>query len=134
MKILVTGGTGLLGGALLDLLLVEGYEARCLVRENSPNASLLDPERVEMVRGDAGDAAAVSRALSGTQAMVHVAGIEYAPQVLEAARRVGIGRLLMVSSTSAHSAYEFRSGPKRRMEELVRGSGLEYTIVRPAMI
>ena len=79
MKILVTGGTGLLGGALLDLLLVEGYEVRCLVRENSPNASLLDPERVEMVRGDAGDAAAVSRALSGTQAMVHVAGIEYAP-------------------------------------------------------
>jgi uncharacterized protein YbjT (DUF2867 family) len=138
MRLLLTGGTGLLGGALLELLLAGGHEVRCLVRERSPNASRLragrGPGRVEIVRGDAGDARALSRALSGMDALVHVAGIEHAPRVLEAARRSGVGRLVAVGSTSAHSVYEFRSGPKLAMEKLVRESGLAYTIVRPSMI
>jgi nucleoside-diphosphate-sugar epimerase len=45
-----------------------------------------------------------------------------------------VGRLVVVSSTSAHSAYASRSGPKLRMEGLVRASELDYTIVRPSMI
>ena len=134
MKILVTGSTGLLGGALLEALLARGHEVRCLVREGSSRASRLDPVQVELVRGDAGDSPALSRALSGLDALLHVAGIEYAPQVVEAARRTGVGRIVVVGSTSAHSTYEFRSSPKLRMEGLVRESGLEYTIVRPTMI
>lgn len=123
-----------MGGALLERLLAGGHEVRCLVRRDSPNAHRLDPKRAEVSPGDAGEVGDLSRALSGIDTIAHVAGIEYAPQVLEAACRVGVGRLVMVSSTSAHSAYEFRSGPKRRMEEMVRESGLAYTIVRPAMI
>ncbi len=134
MKILITGSTGLLGGALLDVLLAAGHEVRCLVREGSPGASRLAPLPLELVRGDAGDARALSTALSGMDALMHVAGIEYAPPVVEAARRAQVGRLVVVGSTSAHSAYPFRSGPKLRMEEVVRESGLEYTIVRPTMI
>jgi uncharacterized protein YbjT (DUF2867 family) len=134
MRTLVTGGTGLLGGALLEVLLAEGHEVRCLVRADSLRASRLDPLPLELVRGDAGDAQALSRALAGMDALLHVAGIEYAPQVAEAARRAEVERLVAVSSTSAHSAYPFRSGPKLRMEELVRESGLDYTIVRPSMI
>ena len=134
MKVLLTGATGLLGGALLGLLLAEDHEVRCLVREGSPRASRLDQRRIELARGDARDAGALSRALSGTEALLHVAGIEYSSAVLEAARRAGSSRLVVVGSTSAHSAYSFRSNPKLRMEELVRGSGLAYTIVRPSMI
>jgi uncharacterized protein YbjT (DUF2867 family) len=134
VKVLLTGATGLLGGALLELLLAEGHEVRCLVREGSPRASRLDPCRTELARGDAGDARALSRALSGMDALLHVAGIEYAPAVLEAARGMEALRLVAVSSTSAHSAYASRSGPKLRMEELVRASELDYTIVRPSMI
>jgi uncharacterized protein YbjT (DUF2867 family) len=89
---------------------------------------------LEVARGDAGRADDVVAALPGMDAVVHVAGIEYAPQVVDAARRAGVERVLVVGSTSAHSAYEFRSGPKRRMEEVVRGSGLAWTIVRPTMI
>jgi uncharacterized protein YbjT (DUF2867 family) len=134
MKILITGSTGLLGSALLEALLARGHEVRSLVREGSSRASRLDPLRVELVRGDAGETPALSRALTGMDALVHVAGIEYAPQVVEGARRSGVGRIVVVGSTSAHSAYEFRSSPKLRMEKLVRESGLEYTIVRPTMI
>jgi uncharacterized protein YbjT (DUF2867 family) len=134
VKVLLTGATGLLGGALLDLLLANGHEVRCLVREGSSRASLLDPRRTELFRGDAGDAAALARALPGVDALVHVAGIEYSPAVLEAARGRRDLRLVVVGSTSAHSAYPFRAGPKLRMEDLVRASGLAYTIARPSMI
>jgi uncharacterized protein YbjT (DUF2867 family) len=65
---------------------------------------------------------------------VHVAGIEHAPAVVEAAQSADVSRLVVVGSTSAHSSYEFRSGPKKRMEGVVKGSGLDWTIVRPAMI
>ena len=134
MKVLLTGATGLLGGALLDLLLLEGHGVRCLVRHGSRNASRLDRSQVEVFRGDANAAGDLGRALAGADALVHVAGIEHAPAVVGAARSAGVSRRVMVGSTSAHSAYEFRSGPKKRMEEVVRGSGLDWTIVRPAMI
>ena len=134
MKVLLTGATGLLGGALLDLLLSEGHEARSLVRHESRNVSRLDASRVDVFWGDANDAGDLGRALTGMDALAHVAGIEYAPAVVEAARAAGVARLVVVGSTSAHSAFEFRSGPKKRMEGIVRDSGLDWPIVRPAMI
>jgi uncharacterized protein YbjT (DUF2867 family) len=134
MRILLTGATGLLGGALLELLLARGHETRCLVRVDSPNASRLDGQRVEILYGDAAREEDLYRALGDAEALLHVAGIEYAPPVVRAAGRAGVDRVLIVGSTSAHSAYAFRSGPKLRMEELVRGSGLAWTILRPSMI
>ena len=134
MKTLLTGATGLLGGALLDLMLARGHAVQCFVRRDSPNLSRLGPRRVEVFYGDAGDEDALFAALRGTEALVHVAGIQYAPQVISAARRAGVGRLLVVGSTSVHSAYEFRSGMRKEMEARVRGSGLDWTIVRPSMI
>jgi uncharacterized protein YbjT (DUF2867 family) len=134
MRVLLTGATGLLGGELLKLLLAEGHEARCLLRAGSPNASRLDAERAEIFGGDAADEEDLLRALQGTDALLHVAGIEYAQPVVEAARRVGVGRVVVVGSTSVHSSYEFRAGPKLRMERVVRRSGLDWTIVRPSMI
>ena len=134
MRILLTGATGLLGGAILELLLARGHETRCLVRADSPNASRLDGHRVEILHGDAAREEDLYRALGDADALLHVAGIEYAPPVIRAAGRAGVDRVLIVGSTSAHSAYAFRSGPKLRMEELVRGSGLAWTILRPSMI
>ncbi len=124
----------MLGGELLRLLLAEGHETRCLIRADSPNASRLAGERAEILRGDAAREEDLYRALRDTDVLLHVAGIEYAPPVVRAASRAGVERILIVGSTSAHSAYAFRSGPKVRMEELVRGSGLAWTILRPSMI
>ena len=134
MRVLLTGATGLLGGELLKLLLAEGHEARCLLRAGSSNASRLDAERAEIFRGDAANEEDLLRALQGTDALLHVAGIEYAQPVVEATRRAGVGRVVVVGSTSVHSSYEFRAGPKLRMERVVRRSGLDWTIVRPSMI
>ncbi|MDN5698383.1 MAG: NAD(P)H-binding protein, partial [Rubrobacter sp.] len=112
MRVLLTGATGLLGGALAGTLLSLGHEVRCLVREGSLNAHRLDYAQVDVVRGDAADEEAVARAASDADAVIHAAGIEYAQQVVAALRRAGVDRLVAVSSTSAHSRYEARSGPK----------------------
>jgi nucleoside-diphosphate-sugar epimerase len=134
MRILLTGATGLLGGALLELLLARGHETRCLVRADSPNTSRLEGERVKIFHGDAARVEDLYRALRGADALLHVAGIQYSPPVVRAAGRAGVKRVLIVGSTSAHSAYAYRSGPQLRMEELVRESGLAWTILRPSMI
>jgi uncharacterized protein YbjT (DUF2867 family) len=134
MRILLTGATGLLGGELLELLLARGHKTHCLLRPDSPHASRLAGKRVKILRGDAAREEDLYKALGDTDALLHVAGIEYSPPVVRAAQRAGVGRILIVGSTSAHSAYAFRSYPKLRMEELVRASGLAWTIVRPSMI
>ena len=132
MKILVSGGTGLLGQGLLRVLRENGeYEVRCLVRRTSPVERL---EGLELAYGDAEDVDSVARALRGTDVFVHIAGIEYTPQVLEAMRRAEVERLVIVSSTSAHSRFEFRSAPRLVNEALLVGSGLRWTVVRPSMI
>ncbi len=132
MKVLVSGGTGLLGQGLLRLLRETGeLEVRCLVRRTSPVGRL---EGLELAYGDIRDAGSIQRALRGVDAFMHVAGIQYVPQVLEAMRRAGVGRLVAVSSTSAHSRFSFRSAPRLTNEALVAGSGFSWTVVRPSMI
>ncbi|CAN5300986.1 NAD-dependent epimerase/dehydratase family protein [soil metagenome] len=133
VKVLLTGATSLPGLTLLERLL-ENHEVRCLVRPDSPNLSRLERSRTEIVHGDAGDEASLVRALTGMDAVAHVAGLAFAPQVVAAMRRAGVERLLMVGSTSVHSAFEHRSGRRKEMEKLVRESGLAWTIARPTMI
>jgi uncharacterized protein YbjT (DUF2867 family) len=133
MRILVSGGTGLVGGELVRMVLEDGHEVRCLVREESPNVGRL-PEGVEVSRGDASETGSIKEALVGTDAFIHIAGIEYAPQVASAMGRSGVGRLLVVSSTSTYSAHAFRSGPILAGEKVIKESGLEWTILRPTMI
>jgi uncharacterized protein YbjT (DUF2867 family) len=134
VKVLISGATGLLGGGLLRLFLENpffGHGVRCFVRSTSRVGRLGE---VELAYGELGDAGSIVKALRGMDAFVHVAGIEYTPWVLEAMNRAGVERLVIVSSTSVHSRFEFRSAPKLEMEARVQRSGLKWTVVRPSMI
>ncbi|MDQ3966734.1 MAG: NAD(P)H-binding protein, partial [Actinomycetota bacterium] len=132
MKVLVSGGTGLLGQGFLRVLQEAGeHEARCLVRPTSHTERL---KGFELRYGDAEDADSMEKALRGTDAFVHIAGIEYTPQVLEAMHWAGVERLVVVSSTSAYSRFEFQSAPRLTNEALLPESGLRWTVVRPSMI
>ena len=132
MKVLVSGGTGLLGQGFLRVLQEAGeHEARCLVRPTSRTERL---KGFELRYGDAEDAGSMEKALRGTDAFVHIAGIEYTPQVLEAMHWAGVERLVVVSSTSAYSRFEFQSAPRLINEALLPESGLRWTVVRPSMI
>ena len=64
--VLVTGATGLLGGALVNRLLDVGAEVVCLIRDWVPQSELVSSrqvERVRTVRGDVRDQAILERAL-----------------------------------------------------------------------
>ncbi len=114
MRVLVTGATGLVGGAVVRELLARGHAVRALVRPTSDLANLAGLP-VEAVQGDVLDRPSVERALLGQEAVIHAAGVPtldaekgrlYALNagavevVLGAALSAGLARAVLVSSTA----------------------------------
>ena len=75
MRILVTGGTGRIGGNLSVELLGRGHEVRCLVYPGDASRAdkLAGYDGVEVVEGDLRDFADVQRAVAGVDAIYHLA-------------------------------------------------------------
>jgi dihydroflavonol-4-reductase len=112
MKLLVTGATGFLGGALVPLLVEAGHEVRVLARGGAPDAEALG---CELVSGDVRDAATVRRAVQDRDGVYHLAGlVSRDPRdahkmyelhvtgtrvLLAEAERAGIRRVVLASSS-----------------------------------
>ena len=146
MKIAITGGTGFIGRHLAGRLAAEGVEVVLLARSDRGELSL---PGVRFVRSDLSDNAILREALAGCDAVAHCAGInreigqqtynrvhiEGSRKVIEAAREVGVKKIALMSFLRARpncgSAYH---ESKWAAEELVRGSGLDYTIIRASMV
>jgi len=111
-QILVTGGGGFLGGAIVEHLLAAGFAVRSFARGDYPE---LRQRGVKVIRGDLTDPEAVRRACDGCAVVFHnaaKAGVWgdydsfYQPNVmgtknvLAACRSVGVGRLVFTSSAS----------------------------------
>lgn len=112
MKALVTGGGGFLGGAIVRRLMHKGWELRSLQRGAYEGLEALG---VEQIRGDIADADTVDRAVSGCDAVFHVAArvLMWGPfepfhqtnvigtqNVLDSMRRHGVGKLVFTSTPS----------------------------------
>lgn len=102
MKLAMFGGSGLAGGAVVDLALTRGHQVRALVRpETSLPASLA---AAEIVRGDALDAQAVAETVVGADAVISTLGGFRGPEslsagtsnIIAAMRRHAIRRLVVV--------------------------------------
>jgi dihydroflavonol-4-reductase len=74
MKVLVTGGTGFIGQHVLLKLKETQHSVRCLVRKTSDTTI---PQKVgaELITGDVTDRSSVKLALSGIDAVIHLANI-----------------------------------------------------------
>jgi len=111
-QVLVTGGGGFLGRAIVDHLLAAGFAVRSFARGDYPE---LRQRGVKVIRGDLTDPEAVKRACDGCAVVFHnaaKAGVWgdfdsfYRPNVvgvkniLAACRSVGVGRLVFTSSAS----------------------------------
>lgn len=70
MKILVTGGGGFLGGAIVQRLVAEGHTVRSVARGSYP---ALDAQGCETIQGSIDDPATVARAVQGCDSIFHVA-------------------------------------------------------------
>jgi len=132
--IFVTGATGYTGRWVVAQLLKRKQLVRCLVRKTSHVEGLKHPD-VSLVTGNLEDVDAWADTLSGVDALLSVAHIEYAPFVIEACLRKGISRVVFLSSTWRFSKIMTPVVEAViRGEEAVASSGLDYTILRPTMI
>jgi len=74
MKAIVTGGTGFIGGRLVESLVEQGHEVRCLVRKTS-NVSRLNELGVELFYGDLGDLEALRNITKDGEVVFHLAAL-----------------------------------------------------------
>lgn len=74
MKALVTGGTGFIGSHLVDALLAEGHEVRCMVR-NMANPQWIHGKPVEFIHGTLDSLVALEKGMDGVDVVFHVAGV-----------------------------------------------------------
>lgn len=135
MRVAVAGATGFTGRRVAALLVDQRHELRCLVRRTSDVGVL--PAGTPCRVGDLADAASLHDWLSGCEALVYCAsmGFGHVPGVVAAAERARIGRAVFVSTTALFTRLPARSKAVRvAAEDAVRGSSLDWTLVRPTMI
>ena len=147
MRVLVTGGAGFIGSAIVRALLERGDEVMVLDSERADvhgPAPVVDP-RATLIRGDVRDPNAVAEALSGVDAVMHQAakvglGVDFsdAPDyvasndlgtavLLAGMADAGVARLVLASSMVVYGegAYRGEHGPvrprPRRLDDLEAG-------------
>ena len=74
MEILITGATGFVGSHVADRLLGSGHTVRALTRHSS-SLKWLDGKPITTVQGNMLDADSLQEAVTGVDAVVHVAGV-----------------------------------------------------------
>jgi dihydroflavonol-4-reductase len=116
MKVLVTGATGFVGGAVARALVHRGIEVRVMARAGA-DLQNLQGLAVERVEGDLRDQPSLRHALTGCRQLYHVAAhyalwakdpsifydvnVTGTKSLLEAARDVGTGRIVYCSTIGA---------------------------------
>ncbi|HET9674387.1 MAG TPA: NAD(P)H-binding protein [Gaiellaceae bacterium] len=149
MNVLVTGGTGFVGPAVVRAIVEAGHEVRALARspEAGAGAAALG---AELVVGDMTDAASLRPAAQGVDAIVHLVAIRQGKpeefqrvmvdgtrSLIEAAQAAGVKRFVLMSAlgTTDETKDEVPYyGAKWEQERMLRDSGLEHVIFRPSFV
>lgn len=146
MSILITGGTGYLGRALARRLITNGWYERVCIYSRGEHAQAQmrqrfnDDERLRFFVGDVRDPERLERAMHKVDTVIHAAALKrievghYNPDemvktnvlgtmnVLEAARRAGVRRVVFVSSDKAFQPVSPYGQSKAMAEALVLAS------------
>lgn len=147
--ILVTGGTGFIGQALIRHLAEGGHSVRTLIRPSRRSPDLPKGVAVEIAVSSIKDERGFHAAMVGVDTLYHLASAEWegpraslmeidiqgTQSVIKAATDAGIGRIFFVSHLGADraSAYPVFKA-KAIAEEYIRRSGLDFTILRSAIV
>lgn len=150
MKIAITGGTGFVGGHLARSLARAGHEVVIIARGvDRRDEGLRKLENARYLPVGIQDEDALAAAFTGCDAIAHCAGINRemgdqtfrhvhvvgTQKVVRAAQRGGVRKILLLSFLRARP--DCRSGyheSKWVAEEIVRQSGLDYTILKAGVI
>jgi uncharacterized protein YbjT (DUF2867 family) len=150
MRVAITGGTGFVGRHLARELVARGHQAVLIARgKDVRDESIYKLSRTSFFKTDLSDPQELRRAFLGCDAVAHCAGInrEIGAQtylrvhlggtkhVVEAARLAGVRKIVLLSFLRARpncgSGYH---ESKWAAEEIVRASGLNYTIFKAGVI
>jgi UDP-glucose 4-epimerase len=128
---LVTGGAGFIGSHLVETLTAQGRRVRVLDDFSTGLKSNLESFRPEIVFGDLADVSAVTKAMAGVHVVYHLGALASVARsvedpaathracntgtlnVLDAARRAGVRRVVYAASSSAYGG---RSDPNGQIE------------------
>jgi uncharacterized protein YbjT (DUF2867 family) len=146
MRIAITGGTGFVGGHLAQRLAAEGHEI-ALIARGQRNHSFLPNTR--FIPSDLMRIEVLANAFNGYDVVAHCAGInreigeqnyqrvhiDATKNVINAARKSGIQKIVLMSFLRARpNCGSHYHESKWAAEELVRTSGLDYTIIKAGMV
>lgn len=147
--ILVTGGTGFVGNEIVKDLLKGSFKVRVLAR-HPEKAHALAAAGCQLHEGDVTNISSVLKSITPEiETVIHLVGIlaeskgasfravhvDGARNVVEACKGMGVARLLHMSALGAREgAASVYHRTKWEAEEIVRASGLDYTIFRPSVI
>lgn len=156
MKTIVFGATGTVGKLAVEEMLAAGHDVTAFAR--SPEKLGLAHPNLKLAAGDALDAETVAAAIAGQDAVIVTLGAgmsrrsrirsEGTLNVIRGMQRHGVARLVCQSTLGAHESWDNLNFFWKRImfggllrpvfrdhelqEQLVRASGLNWTIVRPA--
>ncbi len=147
MRVAIIGGTGFIGGYLVDALLADGHVPSLLVRRGS-DEKVRHRNACDIVHGELTDETAIASTLKDCDAVIFNVGIlreegdatfenlqfHAAERVLEAAKTCGVQRFLLMSANGIHEAGTDYQRSKFLAEEAVKKRGLDYTIFRPSLV
>lgn len=147
-KLAITGITGKNGKVLFEYLLNNQESVlsrwsgiRFLIRDKERAAFINVPEfhvPTEFVLGDARNEEVVEELLQGCDTVLHISGIPYSPNIINAGIKVGTKRFILVHTTGIYSKYKAAGENYRQIEaeilKQVEEHHLFMTILRPTMI
>jgi putative NADH-flavin reductase len=155
MKLVVFGATGKSGQQIVEQALSTGHLVTAFARR--PSAITTRHPNLKIMQGDALDAARVSEAVAGQDAVLFAIGTnrrstltvcaDAARNIIAAMNEHGVRRLIVLSAYGASETKDTalyskvlraligkRVEDKDRMEELVRASNLDWVLVRPPLL
>ncbi|MCH8806194.1 MAG: NAD-dependent epimerase/dehydratase family protein [Planctomycetes bacterium] len=152
-SLFITGAGGFIAGHVLSQLNPDDYDSICCLsrRESDVTRRLCEHDNVNFVRGGPLDFAAYESHLARSEVVLHLAAITgKAPRrdyfavnadatafLVEKCKDLGVPYFLYTSSIAAkykNIKYYYYAQSKQQGEQIVRESGLKYTIIRPTIV
>jgi uncharacterized protein YbjT (DUF2867 family) len=146
-RCLVTGATGYIGGCLVPRLLEAGLQVRAMARNPDKLAKVPWRDDVEVVRGDLTEPESLAQAFDGADVvyyLVHSMGTSNdfvaeerrsAHNVVEAARRAGVRRLVYLSGLHPEGTQLSRHLASRtEVGDILIDSGIEAVVLQAGIV